>query len=287
MIMGHSTWNDDFYRDRAAERKRTGTTVFTHHKAISEGKAKREVHASMNPKGITRESRDSEAHPRSVPVIVGLDVTGSMHNTPKTMQGALPKLMEVVKESGTAHPQILFAAIGDAVSDRAPCQIGQFESGIEMEDDLGRIFMEGSGGGTYEESYELLMYFAARHTVTDAFEKRGEKGWLFMIGDEHCYPTVGRDRVKRLFGDTLQADIPTEEIVKEVRERFNVFFFIPRDTAHGRDPALKRYWEKLIGVENVGELTDPSDLCNAIARVVARKDRTKPIPVSTSANVRL
>jgi len=285
--MGHSTWNDDFYRDRAVERERTGATVFAHHKAISEGRVERGVHASMNPQGITRESRDSEIHPTSVPIIVGLDVTGSMHTTPQTMQAALPKLMAVVKESGTAHPQILFAAIGDADSDRAPCQVGQFESGLEMENDLGNVFMEGGGGGTYEESYELLMYFAARHTSTDAFEKRGEKGWLFMIGDEHCYPSVDRKHVKRLFGDTLQADIPTEEIVKEVQERFNVFFFIPRDTSHGRDPALKRYWDKLLGAENVGELTNPSDLCNAIAKVMTRKDASEPLPVSTSANVRL
>lgn len=267
-IMGHSSWDDDFYRDRAAERARTGATVFTHHAAISSGKAKREVHAQMNPKNATRESRDSETHPESVPIIVALDVTGSMDSTPRTMQAALPKLMDTVKKAGIAHPQILFAAVGDAVSDAAPCQVGQFESGLEMEDDLGRIFMEGNGGGTYEESYELLMYFAARHTSTDAFEKRNQKGWLFMIGDEHCYPTARKTLIEKLFGDTVQADIPTEEIVREVKEKFNVHFFIPRDTYHGRDPALWRYWEKLIGAENVGSLENPAALCEAIASVM-------------------
>lgn len=284
--MGYSSWNDDFYRDRAAERAKTGTTVFTHHKAISEGRVERKVHAQMNPKNATRESRDSDTHPNSVPVIVALDITGSMNNTPKIMQRALPKLMEVVKQAGVTDPQILFAAVGDADSDRAPCQVGQFESGLEMEDDLGRIYMEGGGGASYEESYELLLYFAARHTSMDAFEKRGEKGWIFMIGDEHCYPTVPRNHVNRLFGDTLQADIPTEEIVREVKEKFHLYFFIPEGTSHGRDPALRRYWEKLIGAENVGSLPDPSELCNAIAGVMTRAEG-KPLPVTTPATIRL
>lgn len=285
--MGYTSWSDDFYRDRAAERARTGSTVFTHNKAISDGKVARKVHAKMDPKGITRESRDSEEHPMSVPIGVFLDVTGSMRETPVTMQKALPKLMATLKEAGVAHPQILFGAIGDFTCDKAPCQVGQFESGLEMEDDLGRMFMEGGGGGSYEESYQNVLYFFARHTVTDAAEKRGQKGWLFMIGDEHPYATIRRNEAKELFGDDIQADIPVEDLVKEVKEKYNVYFLIPVGTCHGRDPALRRYWEKLLGAKNVGMIDDPSDLCNIIARVMTRNGDSKAIPVKTSANARL
>ncbi len=283
--MGYTSWNDDFYRDREAERTRTGSTVFGYDKAIRENQTKRKVHARMDPKNATRESRDSEQHPLSMPILVGLDVTGSMKNTPRVMQKALPYLMNLVKQAGIKDPQILFAAIGDASWDYAPCQVGQFESGLEMEDDLGNIFMEGGGGSSYEESYELFMYFAARHTLTDAFEKRGEKGWLFMIGDEHCYPEVRRDQVELLFGDSIQANIQTENIVKEVKERFNIHFFIPGGTCNGRDPALRRYWEKLIGVDNVSMLPDPSALCDAISRVMTR-EKGEPVK-DTPTTIRL
>jgi len=72
--------------------------------------------------------------------------------------------------------------------------------------------------------------------------------------------------------------------VKELKEKYNVYFFIPTGTAHGRDPALRRYWEKLLGAENVGILEDASDPCTAIAKVMAG---AAPKPVSTPATVRL
>ena len=59
----------------------------------------------------------------------------------------------------------MFGAIGDATCDRVPLQVGQFESDNRMDDDLGRIVLEGGGGGQQTESYELAMYFMARHTV--------------------------------------------------------------------------------------------------------------------------
>jgi hypothetical protein len=212
-----------------------------------------------------------------------LDVTGSMHNTPTLMQKALPKLMDTIKEAGIPDPQILFGAVGDYYSDAVPCQIGQFESGLEMEDDLGRMYMEGGGGGSYEESYQNVMYFFARHTMTDAFEKRGEKGWLFIFGDEHPYKNVTKEEAQSLFGDEIQADIPIEEIVKELKEKYHVYFFIPTGTDHGRDPALHRYWEKLLGAENVGTLEDATDPCTAIAKVMTGAVK----PVSTPTTVRL
>ena len=70
----------------------------------------------------------------------------------------------------------MFGGIGDAQSDRVPLQVGQFESDNRMDDQLRTIFLEGNGGGQKSESYELATYFIARHTVTDAWEKRGRKG---------------------------------------------------------------------------------------------------------------
>ena len=146
--MGTTRWSDDHYRDRAKIRARTGKDAFEYDHAIRSGAVDRAVHQKMNPRGVGfRESRDSDAHPESHAVGVLFDVTGSMQNVPRILQANLPKLMGLLIRKGYLdHPQILIGGIGDATCDVAPLQIGQFESGIEIEEDLGRLFLEGGGG---------------------------------------------------------------------------------------------------------------------------------------------
>src|SRR6185369_14338805 len=118
-------------------------------------------------------------------------VTGSKGSVPRSLQAKLPQLLGLLlRKAYVRHPQILFGAIGDATCDRAPLQVGQFESDNRLDDDLSRILLEGGGGGQQTESYELAMYFMARHTTIDCFDKRGKRGYLFIIGDEMAYGQV-------------------------------------------------------------------------------------------------
>lgn len=285
--MGYSSWDNDFYKAREVTRKSTNTDAFAYHRTISTGKAKAQVHAAMNPLKVTRESRDSEAHPTSVAVAVFMDVTGSMSDTPRAMQAALPKLMQSLVDAGVAHPQVLFGAVGDAVSDAAPLQVGQFEAGIETDDDLGRIYMEGNGGGSMHESYQNALYFAARHTSIDCFEKRNQKGFLFLIGDEYPYDKVSKHEALSLFGDTLQADIPVQDIIKEAQEKYHVYFIIPQQTSHGRDPQIRKRWETLLGKDYVLTMGNASDICNAIIGTVAKSKGAVTTPTTTDTSFRL
>ena len=93
--------------------------------------SKRMAHESMMPNGIAfREARDSEAHPNSIPIILGLDVTGSMGHIPhELIKEGLPKLMGGIIQGGIPDPALLFLGIGDHECDRFPLQVGQFESG--------------------------------------------------------------------------------------------------------------------------------------------------------------
>ena len=114
---------------------------------------------------------------------------------------------------------ILFGANGDAAYDRYPFQVGQFESEIEMEDNLTNFILEGGGGGNAIESYDLNMYFAARKVEFDAYEKRGRRGYMFMVLDERMPKIVNANHVKQVFGDDLQGDIPIEDIYEELVEK--------------------------------------------------------------------
>jgi hypothetical protein len=268
--MGGSRWSDDFYRDREMLRIRTGKSAFVYdHDLKSDPRAKRVVHDKMNPKGKTRESRDSDAHPNSVAIGVVFDVTGSMGGIPVVLQKKLPQLMGLLLRKGyVADPQVLFGAVGDYFADKVPLQIGQFESGIEMDDDLGRLFLEGGGGGSFEESYQDALYFFARHTSIDCFEKRGKKGYLFLIGDEMPYKRASKDEIAKVVGDDLEKDLSIEAIVREARERYHVFFVIPRGASHGADPKLRERWSGLLSPENVIMLDEPEAVCEAIGAAI-------------------
>lgn len=267
--MGGSSWNDDFYADRTKDRAARGVPTFSHDAAIRTGKADKKAHDTLDIKNKIRESRDSVAHPDSTAIAVMFDVTGSMHTVPTVMQKKLPQLMGLLLRKGyIKDPQVLFGAIGDAFSDSVSLQVGQFESGIEMDDNVTNIFLEGGGGGTNEESYQNALYFFGNRTSIDCFEKRGRKGYLFLIGDEHPYKVAHKEELSRLIVDGVQADVSVEECVRAAQEKYNVFFIIPKGTSHYDDPALRKRWNDLLGAQNVIMLDNPEAVCETIGLAI-------------------
>ena len=262
--MGSGTWSTNVYDAAASYRAANGASAF----AYSDGGATA-VHEDLDPFGVTvRESRDSDEHPESLALAVLFDVTGSMRDVPRTLQSKLPDLLGLLMRKGyVEHPQILFGAVGDATCDRAPLQVGQFESDNRMDDDLGKILLEGGGGGQMTESYELAMYFMARHTAMDCLDKRGKRGYLFLIGDELAYPKVKAREISKIIGGEPAGDIPFASIVAELKRRFEVYFIIPEGTFHSRDERLAEFWGEHLG-QNVIRLDDLDAVCETIALTV-------------------
>jgi len=265
--MGNSHWSDAAYQARQHHRHAANQTAFTYDQQVRASGIAR-VHDQMNPHGVTRESRDSDQHPQSLAIGVIFDVTGSMGTVPRVLQTKLGALLRALIQKGYVdHPQILFGAVGDAYCDSVPLQIGQFESGLEMDDDLGKIYLEGGGGGQIHETYELAAYFMARHTSIDCYEKRGHKGYLFTIGDEKPYPVVRRQHVQDHIGDTLECDIPVEQIIAELQQRYEYFHIIATNTSHGGSAAVQARWKALLG-ERVLLLDDEAAVCETIALAI-------------------
>ena len=267
--MGTTRWSDDHYRDRAKLRARTGKDAFEYDHAIRIGAVECAVHPKMNPRGVTvRESRDSDAHPQSRAVGVLFDVTGSMQGVPRVLQAHLPKLMGLLIRKGyLGHPQIMVGAIGDATCDAAPLQVGQFESGIEIDEDLGRLYLEGGGGGHITESYELALYFMTRHTAIDCYEKRGQRGYLFVIGDEIPYAKVKRNEIGAFIGDGLQANIGVEKVIAELQRTYDVSPVLPKMTSNWDNAMVRRRWVELLG-QNALRLEEPAAICELIASTI-------------------
>src|SRR5262249_40005143 len=157
--------------------------------------------------------------------------------------------------------------------DVAPLQVGQFESGNEVEDDLSRLYLEGGGGGQKMESYELSLYFLARKTDLDCLEKRGQRGYAFIIGDELPYQRIKRREVEHFFGDKLPEDIPLEKIVAEVCKKSELFFILPNMTSYYNDPEILETWRGLLG-QNVLRLPDPALISETIANTIGLAEGT-------------
>jgi hypothetical protein len=267
--MGSRQWSDDQYVARVSARAATNAPAFAYDAAIKSGTIASAVHPTLDPKGVkVRESRDSDVHPNSRGVAVIFDHTGSMGSVPRILQTALPKLMGLLLRKGyLPDPQILIGAVGDAYTDEAPLQMGQFESGIEIEDNLTNLYLVGNGGGQAKETYELAAYFLARHTSMDCWEKRGQKGYAFIIGDEAAYPVVARKHVEELIGDKLEADISTKDIFAELQKTFHVFFVMPGGATYWNDRTIADHWKGILG-ERFLKLEDPSAICELIASTI-------------------
>jgi len=211
----------------------------------------RSLNNAMDPKNaVLRESRDSIEHPESVAIIIALDVTGSMGSIPHFLiKKGLPTLMGNIIQRGIKDPQILFLAIGDHECDRAPLQVGQFESSDELLDKwLTTVYLEGGGGGNDGESYLLSWYFASKHTSIDCFEKRNQKGFLFTIGDEPTLKSIPEKSIQDIMGiGQFDKQNDATYLLDNARKTYNVYHLHLKEGHNGRSQQVMDGWKQLMG----------------------------------------
>lgn len=241
----------------------------------------RSINLAMSPLGVDiRESRDSNEHPNSYPIIIALDVTGSMGSIPHYLvKEGLPNIMRAIMEKGIADPQILFVAVGDHECDKAPLQVGQFESSDELLDHwLTKVYLEGGGGGNGGESYMLAHYFATNHTATDSFAKRGKKGVLITIGDELCLSTVSGRTIKGLMGEgrEYKNTYTTSDLISQAREAWEVYHLHTNNRTTQNGTNVASAWRELLG-DNLIVEHDKSQIAKVISDVVIKEfNKTSP-----------
>lgn len=240
--MGYGNWTANDWKKYSSSRiaGRNASQIYT----------ARCIDPKYDPKNITvRESRDSGDHGSSTPIIIGLDVTGSMSDILEiTAKGLGDMVREILDRKPVSDPQIMFNAIGDAMCDRAPLQVTQFESDIRIAGQLTELWFEQGGGGNSFESYPLTWYFAANHTYTDAWEKRGKKGFIFTMGDDGYPERLTREEIKRFIGDDIREDISVEALYAQVCRRYEVFHLdLSERWRKGRTDARFDKWKQLMG----------------------------------------
>lgn len=231
---------------------------------------------SLNPYKIMRECRDSDEHPNTLPVILALDVTGSMGLSAVAVAKQLGKIMESIYSDKTVSDvEFCMMAIGDLAYDAAPIQMGQFESDIRIAEQLDAIYFEGHGGGNNYESYTAAWYMGLNHCDLDCW-KRGRKGIIITLGDELPNPYLPKSgRSSGLAfetGDKLQGDVETTELLPQVREKFDVYHISVNDSNssyeyNNRTGKVDAQWRELLG-ENNYFVCGLNDLGKTISNIV-------------------
>jgi len=243
--MGWGSWTSASYNTavRAMGFSSTATMASAN---VQEVYRENRLNSLLNPKNVMRECLDTEEHPETIPVILALDVTGSM-GPAATMCAS--KLDEIMKElyNKVKDVEFLMMGIGDLACDEAPIQASQFESDIRILDQTTKVYFEGGGGGNSYESYTAAWYFGLHNTKLDCW-KRGKKGIIITMGDEPLNPYLPGRRLSEVLGTSTQ-DVDTEILYKEVCEKYDVYHIaITNNSCYNRyKDSIKNTWGKLLG----------------------------------------
>lgn len=229
----------------------------------------RYIAKELNPKNVIRECCDSEEHPNTRPVILALDVTGSMGGASVKVAKELNVIMTDLYDK-VRDVEFLIMGIGDLSCDDAPIQASQFESDIRIAEQLDKLYFEGGGGGNAYESYTAAWYFGLNQCKLDCW-KRGKKGIIITLGDEPLNPYLPRTELLRSTGNPVQGDIETSELYNEVIEKYDIYHLAvnERETCYGMyADRIKSSFGKYLDEKHL-RVVSMDNLANTIVEIVA------------------
>ena len=293
--MGGGSWSAATYNAVTGTRVASGSTFAYDNYVRSTGVY--EAHESVDPKKLNsegkniRESRDSDEHPNSKPMVIAFDQTGSMGHVPREMQKRLKSVFQLTLDKGINDVQIAVSAYGDAANrERVPLQISQFESDNRIDDALDNLFLEGNGGGNGGETSNLLFYYLAHHTSLDSFEKRGEKGKLYVIADERQVP-INADHIRTYIGDEKPlGELSFEAIAADLTKTWDVTILLVNNASAVWQKS-ESFYSDLFGPDNVVVLEGTDSIPEMIAGLFAHDmgisadDIVNDLATSTSKEV--
>ena len=289
--MGSGSWTSRSFADYTTTTKGMAVADFvdTSFSAQELYKARR-LSAALDPKSVMRECRDSEEHPNTLPVILALDVTGSMGGSAVKVAQKLNDIMtELYNDPNVQDIEFCIMGIGDLYCDSSPIQISQFESDIRIAEQLDELYFEGGGGGNSYESYTAAWYMGVNHCDLDCW-KRGQKGIIITMGDELPNPYLPKNGrycgLAEATGDKLQDDVLTEDLYKQVTEKFDVYHISIDDKEssyswNNRRDNLDEHWTELIGDHY--SVANLDNLATRIVEIVTKRNTTMS-PITTDGN---
>lgn len=271
--MGGGAWTTSAYTSYMSTTKCINDVSTLNSRSVNQFYTSHKLDEALNPKGVMRECCDSDEHPCTIPVILALDVTGSMGSACAAAARQLDKIMTSLYEK-VQDVEFCVMGIGDLAYDSAPIQASQFESDVRILDQLGKIYFERGGGGNMYESYTAAWYFGLHNTKLDCWA-RGQKGIIITMGDEPLNPYLPGSALARTLGCGAQ-DVNTKDLYEQVTEKFDVYHIMITDPEScGRDylEHNKRTWGEYLDGQHLFE-GNSNDLPKIITDIVASRETT-------------
>lgn len=228
----------------------------------------KKVQSELDPYNVMRECCDSEEHPNTVSVILGIDVTGSMGPTAVEVAKQLNVIMTKLYEKVT-DVEFLIMGIGDLYCDRGPIQASQFESDIRIAEQLDKIWFEGGGGGNGYESYTAAWYFGLKHCKLDCWN-RGKKGIIITMGDEPLNPYLPAKALNRVTGDSLEGNVETSVLYEKASKKFDIYHIGVQDSRNcfsWYENEIKKSFGKYLDEDHLKEAT-LDNLASVITNII-------------------
>lgn len=284
--MGGGHWTSTSYNSYTSSTRGVSADAFaTASYTAQEVYKSHKLDKLLNPKNINRLCRDNEEHPYTMPVILALDVTGSMGDASVRVAQKLNEIMtELYADDSIRDIEFCVMGIGDLAYDDAPIQMSQFESDVRIAEQLDKIYFESGGGGNHYESYSAAWYMGVNHCTLDCW-KRGKKGIIITLGDELPNPYLPERYLESVTGDTLQGDVDSKELLKEAKEKFDIFHIAVDDHNTSYEWYSTKYdldkeWERFIGKENYF-IANLDNLANTIIHIIKSCQTTEEVIFST------
>lgn len=236
------------YYDRDVSDRDTRTSRGT--TRVSENAFSSLADSALFPKGRELDTRCA------YPLVFAADVTGSMDTLPRILFDKMPNIVGQIMLQAYVDPEqtmLSFSAVGDAECDSAPIQVCNFSPLRGMDSWMKRVWIEGGGGGSSDESYELMAwYYANRYNMESAVCP------IFLFtGDEGFRSTLSANMLSEHFGGQVEST-SASEVFKALIDKFMGNVFLLHRRYKGDDAGIMKKWRSVLSDERIIVL--PEDL---------------------------
>eukprot|EP00455_Lapot_gusevi_P042545 TRINITY_DN5056_c0_g1_i1.p1 TRINITY_DN5056_c0_g1~~TRINITY_DN5056_c0_g1_i1.p1 ORF type:complete len:379 (-),score=113.36 TRINITY_DN5056_c0_g1_i1:70-1137(-) len=255
-----------------------------------------EKQKSLHPDLDPKESKTCEAVD---PIVVALDMTGSMGTWSKIVFDKLPMFFgQLMLQGYVDDPSISFAAIGDAEAGQlVPLEVTPFAQGRDLDDQMKKVWLAKStshgytqhilyGAGNTYESYDLAAYYYAYKCQCTGLPP-GRKALFFVTGDESPFATVRASHIRaHIDPDYHGGDIPLSQVFDKLNEQFEVFFVRrPCDSTfysqnynlNDLNERIRADWEAVVPPDHTLMLHEPKAIVDLMLGVIALARGTRTL----------
>lgn len=195
-----------------------------------------------------------------------------MGDWPRVIYDKMPMFFGTIMSLAyLAETEISFLAVG---GNAAPLQVCSFAKGVSIDDELKKLWINGSGGNGLTEHYSFVPYYLNRHAD---FSNASAKPFFFLIGDAMFAPNVTANSASGMAG-LVESPAVTSQEWTDLMDKTHFFHLhkfycsanwatCERCISHERQ--VRAQWDATVGPERIVQMAGTEqkvDNTNGIAK---------------------